>query len=304
MVEVSVVIPTYNRAGSIIQSVKSVLRQSFEDIEVIVVDDCSSDDTVDVLSRIEDQRLRVVVHDENAGAGAARNTGIRESRGEYVAFQDSDDEWLPEKLAKQLSVLGERGADWVAVYCGLLIVKDVNQREGDRTRIRYVPDGSVEQLEGDLVRPLVDRSFISTQTLLVRRDALEAAGQFDESLPALEDWDYILRIAQVGKIAFVDEPLVLQRFSADSITRSEARRVDARVKILNKLNGRLIATPRELNRHYYSIAGGFRRVGDYGSSIDYIGRCLRSEPFRLKYWVAAFYILFCRLTDKQPEASA
>ena len=117
---VSVVLPAYNRAGAIRGAVESVLRQSFTNFELIVVDDCSTDATAAEVAEIADPRVRLIRHAENRGASAARNTGIREARGPWVAFQDSDDEWLPLKLEKQMARLMAPGAEYVAAYCGML----------------------------------------------------------------------------------------------------------------------------------------------------------------------------------------
>ncbi len=290
MVAVSIIIPTYNRSNSIIDSVESVLRQTFDDFEVIVVDDCSSDNTVELLSKVADPRLRTIVHDRNKGAGAARNTGIRAATGKYIAFQDSDDEWLPTKLAKQVAVLKEKCAGWVAVYCGMLVVRDINWHKEQRTNVRYLPQDWLKKPGGDLHEGLLEHSFISTQTLVVRRDALHTAGEFDETLPALEDWDYIIRIAQVGKIAFVDEPLVLQRFSHDSITRHERRRVAAHLQILQKIEKQVARSSSLMSSHYYTLSGSYRDLGDQASAMKYIRRCIALQPFRVKYLLAAAYL--------------
>lgn len=100
---VSIVIPTYNRARFLGRLVRSVLNQTYKNFEVIVADDASTDDTAEIIKTFKDDRIRYIRHESNAGAAAARNTGIKASRGEYVAFQDSDDEWLPEKLEKQMA---------------------------------------------------------------------------------------------------------------------------------------------------------------------------------------------------------
>lgn len=291
MVTCSVIIPTFNRSHSIIESVNSVLRQTFGDLEVIVVDDCSSDDSAKLVSAIEDPRVRLIVHDARGGASAARNTGMRAATGRFVAFQDSDDEWLPTKLAKQLAVLQAKSAGWVAAYCGMLVVRDLDHCEGARTRIRYIPDSRLTALEGNLAEAVTAKSFISTQTLILRRDALHKIGEFDESLSGLEDWDFILRVARVGMIAFVDEPLVLQRFSSDSITRSKQNRVDAHVRIMEKLASDTGHLPAGMGRHYYTISGGYRVVGDYAASLQYIRRSIAAEPQRVKYWIAAVYVM-------------
>ncbi|MFC6974687.1 glycosyltransferase family 2 protein [Halomicroarcula sp. GCM10025709] len=117
---VSVVVPTYNRADTVGRAVESALAQTVTDIEVVVVDDGSTDDTAAVVTGIDDERVRYLAHERNRGRSAARNTGIEAARGEYVAFLDSDDRWLPGKLDRQLAELSRRPPEWIGVYCEFL----------------------------------------------------------------------------------------------------------------------------------------------------------------------------------------
>src|SRR6056297_2960635 len=117
MTRVSVIIPTYNRAKTLLRAIDSALAQTIDDLEVVVVDDGSTDNTESVLAAYDDPRVRPVIHETNQGANVARNTGLEHACGEYVAFLDSDDEWHPAKLERQLAVLEERSSDWIGVYC-------------------------------------------------------------------------------------------------------------------------------------------------------------------------------------------
>jgi glycosyltransferase involved in cell wall biosynthesis len=232
------VVPAYNRVGSIRAALESVLGQTWRDLELVVVDDGSTDGTPEAVRAIDDPRLRLVEAPRNMGASAARNLGVAAARGPWVAFQDSDDEWLPRKLEKQMARLLAPGADYVAAYCGMLILDEPHAagseaRQG-RLAPRYFPEPEERETEGDLLVPLLRRSLISTQTLVARRDLLDRVGGFDASLAALIDWDCVLRLAPLGPIAFVDEPLALQRFSANSITRDLARKLGAQIQILAK----------------------------------------------------------------------
>ena len=262
---ISVVLPAYNRANSILAAVDSVLGQSFRDFELLVVDDGSTDGTMAALARVSDPRVRLLANPRNLGAGAARNTGIRAARGIWVAFQDSDDEWLPQKLEKQMARLDAAGDRYVAAYCGMAVVGGLDNPPigggPGRTSLRYVPDPHLTTVEGDIRPALLRESLVSTQTLIARRASLLAIGGFDESLPALEDWDCAIRLAALGHFAFVDEPLVMQHFSANSITRHRDRRLTARRKIVDKNLTALQAEPALLAQHYRAIAGEQRRLG-------------------------------------------
>lgn len=286
---VSVVIPAYNRAASIKVSIESVLRQSYADFELLVVDDCSTDATVAVAAGIADPRIRLLANPRNMGAGGARNTGLAAARGTWVAFQDSDDEWLPSKLEKQMARLTAPGAPYVAAYCGMLILGGLDPRPGARLETRYVPDPAIARVDGDILVSLLGTNLISTQTLVARRDLLERIGGFDEATTPIEDWDCVLQLAQLGPIAFVDEPLVLQRFSPNSITRLTARRLTSLARLLDKHRELFARHPAELAGRYYVLAGGLRRQGDVAGARRYLAEARRLKPADPRLWAMSLY---------------
>lgn len=287
---VSVVLPVFNRVGSIRAAVESVLRQTYADFELLVVDDGSTDGSMQALADLTDPRVRLMANPRNMGAGAARNTGIRAARADWVAFQDSDDEWLHAKLEKQMARLAAAGPDCVAVYCGMAVVGEVEALAGRRTRLRYVPDSEIETVEGDILPTLLLKSLASTQTLIARRETLNLCGGFDETLPALEDWDCAIQLARRGPFAFVDEPLVIQYFSTNSITRHRDRRLDARQKIVEKNFDLLRGHAAILAEHYRNIAGEQRRLGQLAAARHSMNQALRLMPFDLRLWGTSAYL--------------
>ena len=288
---VSVVMPAWNRVGSIRMAVESVLRQTFTDFELLVVDDGSTDGTMDALSDVTDPRLRCLANPRNMGASAARNTGIHAARGEWVAFQDSDDEWLPRKLELQMARLAGAGAEVVACYTGMAIV---GLPEGDRDRrttLRYIPGPKELQVEGTLREALLARSFISTQMLMARRTALLDIGGFDVVLPALVDWDCVIRLSDLGTFAFVDAPLVLQYFSDNSITHSNTKRLQARILILKKHRAALSAYPQVLAGHHVAIAGEQRRLGNITGARVSLAAARRLCPGSVGVWLRSIWLV-------------
>lgn len=206
MVRASVVIPTYNRADRVGDAIDSALNQTLADREVIVVDDASSDSTAAVLRGYGD-RITHLTHEENRGGSAARNTGIEASSGEYIAFLDSDDTWEPDKLEKQIQELERRSDKWVAAYCDF--------RQTRSNRVVETVDNLVRRptgFEGD--EEIIDRIFLrqfahgGASTLLVKRSAVEAIDGFDPSFQRHQDLEFLVRLLQVGKLAYVDETLV------------------------------------------------------------------------------------------------
>lgn len=251
---VSVVIPAWNRRETLRASVESVLRQTFTDFELIVVDDGSTDGTMEAIADLADPRLRRLQTPHNMGASGARNLGIRAARGEWVAFQDSDDEWLPRKLEKQMARVEAAGPEVVACYTGMLRPWRPSG-QGARTDLLYLPHISVPQVEGDLSRTILARSLVSTQMLMARRAALLQIGGFDEAMPALVDWELTIRLSRLGRFLLVDEPLVIQSFSENSLTHDEERRLRAQLRILEKHHAALKTEPQALIRHLVKIAG-------------------------------------------------
>ena len=195
---VSVIIPTHNRADMLYRAVDSVLNQSFANLEVIVVDDGSTDDTQRRIETYADPRIRYFKHDESKGASAARNTGIRQARGKYIAFLDDDDEWLPTKLEKQIPVLQQAPKQVGLVYCWM------DYYEDGKLIYQHHP-----MLRGYVFDQVLDRQRLGgCPTLLVRREVVEDVGGFDESLLRGNDGDFIRRVCLDYEVELIPEVLV------------------------------------------------------------------------------------------------
>ncbi|GAB4250125.1 MULTISPECIES: glycosyltransferase family protein [Deferrisoma] len=201
MPHVSVVIPTHDRLGLVDEAVASVLEQTFPDLELVVVDDGSTDGTAEHLAaRFPDPRLRIVVQ-ENRGASAARNRGAAETSGEWLAFLDSDDRWLPRKLERQLEALAAH-PDHPAAY-----TEEIWYRNGRWANPRKIH----AKYSGWIFERCLPLCIISPSSILMRREVFEALGGFDESLPACEDYDLWLRLAARHPVLLVPERLIVKR---------------------------------------------------------------------------------------------
>lgn len=204
---VSVIIPAYNAEDTLLETIRSVLAQTFTDIELIIIDDGSSDDTVAIARAVEDPRIRVYTF-SNGGAAMARNRGIEQSTGEFLSFIDSDDLWTPDKLEKQLDAL-QSNPEAGGVYSWTLIM--------DGSGENFYP-GNCESYSGDVYPQLLLSNFVgSGSNMLVRRVASDAIGGFDTTLHSHEDWDYYLRLSQQWLFAVVSEPQILYRKREDSV---------------------------------------------------------------------------------------
>ena len=192
---VSVVIPTYNRADLVPRAIDSVLAQSYAPLEVIVVDDASTDGTAAALAGIADPRLTYIRHGANRGVSAAQNTGIRASKGELVAFLGDDDTWLPGKLAKQVPLFEHPEVG--LVYCGVEAV----DREDRRQWVSW------PSKRGRIYEALLFKNYMYAPAVVVRRSCLAGGNLFDERLRAHEDHDLWLRIARTWLVDYVPELL-------------------------------------------------------------------------------------------------
>jgi glycosyltransferase involved in cell wall biosynthesis len=237
---VSVVIPTYNHARWVAHAIQSVAAQRFRDLEIIVVDDGSTDDTARVV-RDTGVPLRYLPR-ANGGLPAARNTGIAAARGALVAFLDADDLWLPDKLSLQVPLLDAR-AEAALVYADAVLFD-----EGARRPLGTHADRHAHP-SGRILGALLFDNPIPSPTPVVRRAALERAGGFDESLRACEDWDMWIRIARHAEVHCIDRPLAVYRLHGDNMHADVARMKHAQHAVL----GRALADP--------ALPAGLRRRG-------------------------------------------
>jgi glycosyltransferase involved in cell wall biosynthesis len=226
---VSVVIPTYNRAGYLAEAIDSVVAQSHDSCEILVADDGSEDETPDVLARYGGDIVFVKL--EHSGLlGAVRNAGLRRARGELVAFLDSDDIWLPEKLERQISVLDRNPS--VGLVCSNAVVIDQN---GNQIRDFYLrpEQGS----SGKVLEQLLDVNFVIVSSAVVRRELIDQAGGFREDvrLRGIEDYDLWLRVSAVSEVVYLPEALLQYREHAGSM-RMEVPRTTHWISLLTSLD--------------------------------------------------------------------
>jgi glycosyltransferase involved in cell wall biosynthesis len=206
---VSVVIPTFNRCGLVREAVASACAQHGAGFEIIVVDDGSTDDTAAALENDFGARVRILRTD-NRGVAAARNLGVAASRGELIAFLDSDDLWLPRKLAAQAAFFA---AHPEAEICQ---TKEIWIRNG----VRVNPCAHHRKPSGNIFEPSLRLCLVSPSAVMLRRNLFERSGGFDERLPVCEDYDLWLRIARNTPVWLIDQPLVVKRGGhADQLSR-------------------------------------------------------------------------------------
>jgi glycosyltransferase involved in cell wall biosynthesis len=203
---VSVIIPTYNRADVICRTIDNVLDQTYSCTEIIVVDDGSTDDTLTRLKQY-DGRIRVITQ-SNAGPAAARNRGIEAARGEFVAFQDSDDLWLPNKLERQVELLNRAGKTAVCCLCNA-IFRYRDQPEFTSFKRSWLFPRLEQGIWTNAAEVLATRFVLFCQAVMIRREVLDRIGGFDETLKYDEDYELPLRLALEGPWVLIGEPLTI-----------------------------------------------------------------------------------------------
>ena len=216
MPEVSVVVPTHDRRELLTLTLRSVLRQHGVDLEVVVVDDGSTDDTAQMVAGLGDRRVRLVRHDTAQGVSAARNRGIAEAGGTWVAFLDDDDLWAPDKLTRQLQAARRSGRDWV--YAGEVSI-DQHLR---------ILDGGPPASPAQVIEGLARHNAVpaGASNVVVHADALARAGRFDTRLRNNEDWDMWIRLARLGPPAWVCRPLVALRVHPGNASQNMDRMLE------------------------------------------------------------------------------
>ena len=233
---VSAIIPTYNRAHIICEAVDSILGQSYTNLEIIVVDDGSKDDTLERLQHYGD-RVRIVTQ-QNAGPSIARNRGIAIARGDLIAFLDSDDLWLPTKIERQVNLLQKTGPSTPCCLCN--ITMRWSDREFSSFDIAWLNPGVEEGVWLNVDEVLATRFVLFNQGIIIRREVLEKTGGFDENLRFMEDYDLPLRLSREGPWAFIREPLVLWRESKESWFRqSQAEEIRQQVCTIQMFENQL-----------------------------------------------------------------
>ena len=278
---VSVVIPTYNYGRFIADAISSALIQTHQPLEIIVVDDGSTDETKAALIAINaDVRY---VRQENAGVCAARNRGVAESTGEYIAFLDADDIWEATKLEKQLARFAS-DEETGLVHCGM---REFDSESGRMIKMHL--DGQEGDIADELLlweKPAVN---VSGSVIMVSREAFDSVGGFDIRQKVGEDWDFCYRVAKRFKVGFVREPLVNYRSHRDSAHRNvqemergmklfyEKAFANADPKLLKLKN-------RAYSNYHRVIAGSYFHAGDYGKFISHAGKSIWMRPANASYF--------------------
>ena len=283
---VSVVIPAFNRGNLLQRAIASVVAQDFQNFELLVIDDASTQNLQAIVASFNDARLRCIRQSQNRGVAAARNRGIEESSSPLIAFLDSDDEWLPKKLSAQVAAIDECPPRVGLVYTGLI------EKGTDGVSTVFEPTTS-----GNVWTEIIHRNIVhyGTSGVMIRREVIDTTGGFDETLPAVEDWDMWIRIARFYEFRALPQPLIIYHNEApagdvvdDKRSRDFAANMAARRMLTDRYGDELVRTG-VLHRAHLDNARRHLEMqgGRQSDAIIHLLKAIRHKPGapRLYAWL-------------------
>ncbi len=273
MPKVSVIMPTYNRPDLLKKAIGSVLNQTYQDFELIVVDDCPEKPAEDIIRAFNNEKIVYIKQDRNRGGAAARNLGIKNAKGEFIAFLDDDDEWLPEKLQVQMEKFEKTSKDIGFCFSAVKNIYD------NQERISFVPDGIADYHKLAMRRL---KGFL-TVTLIIKKQVFGEIGYFDENFPSHQEPDLMIRVTSKYKGLGINKPLVLVNMKAhNQIGASLKRRIAGRDMILKKHYDEFKKYPKILAKHYFQLGIFYRDDGQYKIAREFFKKAFKNN-FRLSY---------------------
>ncbi len=268
MSKVSVIIPTHNRAEFLHSAITSVLNQTFQDFEIIIIDDASKDHTREVIDNFNDARIKVIHNQVSKGAAGARNIGIMNSNCEYIAFLDDDDEWLPEKLKIQSYLLDNSLPEVGSICTGCFIIEKVS--------------GRVLSIDNPEVHDLSKGNFITTSSILLRRECFKKCGLFDESMPANSDYDMWIRISKKFSFKIIKDALANYYIHENRLTLNYEKKIRGIEILFEKYEDFFKNDPKEYSKQYLSLGVLYCYKGEVRKGRKAFSKAIRMRPFEIR----------------------
>ncbi len=288
--KVSVIIPYYNGQKFINEAVNSILKQTYKDFEIIVVDDGSEIKAKNVIKSLHgDSRIKIIEYKQNKGIPSARNTGIRHSKGKYIAFLDQDDIWLPNKLEQQIGIL-DKPSSKVDMVFGKISLGNYNNHSKQYPQKDRLPLNINKLSSKDIIKALFLDNFIPIVTVVIRKKCIEKIGVLDENLTrGSDDYEFCFRIAAKCRIHFLDNVLVIRRIHETNFSNTERFFID-NLYILNKI---LLQYPflinlkrKRLSVLYYRVGRYYQQKGDFPKAKNNLWESVKNSPLNIKNFIA------------------
>jgi glycosyltransferase involved in cell wall biosynthesis len=281
MDKVSVIMPCYNHANYLRESIEGILNQSYPDLELIITEDCSKDKSAEIIREYEkkDSRVIGVYHTRNEGEGKSRNDAIAKSSGKFIAFCDSDDVWEIRKLEIQIDVL-KKSKNHNVIHSDSIIIDENSTMTGERFSALFQKG---MRLTGDLFTQLCMRNVINVPTVIFRRKCLSDAGGFEEDFRYLADWVYWTRVAKKNSFFYIDEPLARYRVHSQSTSRDSAGFMKCRIKGLNLILDTFPEIPERIkSMMFYSMGNQFLCLGQKDKARSCYKSSLMHHRFNIR----------------------
>jgi glycosyltransferase involved in cell wall biosynthesis len=253
----------------------SVLSQTFQDFELIVVDDASADDNLEVVASFHDNTIKFIRHETRQGGAAARNTGIINSKCDYIAFLDDDDEWFPDKLARQMILMLASPPEVGCIYTGYVVIDKASGKQ-----IGQMIPGKKGDLSKDL---LIGNCLGGTSSVLLRRDCLEKAGLFDESLASFQDYDLWIRLSREYRFDYIKEPL-LRYYVHQKKIWGNPEALDQGMGIMLDKYGSSPTFRKYLSYQYLNLGVSYCYNGNSGAARKAYYEAIRLYPLEIRHY--------------------
>ncbi len=267
---VSVIIPTHNRKHLLNRAVASVIHQTYSNLEIIIVDDGSTDGTGEESLGIKDPRIRFLRNETARGANYSRNLGIRASKGDLLCLLDDDDEWLPMKLERQVRKLHESPGTVGLIYCGYYTVSEDGKILAERH----------PAARGNVHRDLLGLCLFGALTVLVKKEHLLTAGLYDEKLRSCQDWDMWIRVSKLCEVDFVPETLAKYYVHGTQISTDLNKVIDGRLGIYKKNQSELVPFPWVESKHLEHIGALYLLNNNRSEGLKFLMKSVVSNPLR------------------------
>jgi glycosyltransferase involved in cell wall biosynthesis len=268
MPKVSVIIPTHNRAEFLRSAIASVLNQTFQDFEIIIIDDASKDHTQEVIANFNDARIKVIHNQISKGAAGARNIGLINTSGEYIAFLDDDDEWLPEKLKIQTCLLDNSPSEVGGIYTYSFIKEKVS--------------GRVLSIWNYEIKEFSKENVITTSSVLLRRECFEKCGLFDENMPTGSDYDMWIRISENFSFEIIKDALVNYYIHENRLSINYGKKIRGLEILFEKHDNLFKKDLKEYSRMYHSLGVFYCYKGELQKGRRAFSKSIRMNPFEIR----------------------
>lgn len=292
MPKVSVLMPSFNYARYLSLAIESVLSQSYSDLELIITDDCSTDNSRKIVEhwKRQDNRVVPVFHDVNHGLARARNSGLAVSSGEFVALCDADDIWLQHKLKTQMECFRAQ-PDLGVVHSDSAIIDGDGKLTGQLFSSLLHRKGQITS--GHLFEVLCERNFLCVPTVILRREAIEYAGGFEENLRSLEDWVCWTKVSRKYPFQYVEEALVQYRIHGAGLSSNPTGMAENRVKAVQFLLDSFSDIPPRLkSRMLYSLGVSYLETSESRNALRAFLDSVRANPAQVRSWARCCQSLF------------